>query len=296
MTLSSIPQLANIVLPAFLVIAAGFFFSRTKKIDVSSINDLVVYVTAPCLIISSLSDFTMNPSVTAKLFLSISAVVFATIVIGGALAKALRLDPKVYIPPVVFANTGNLGLPLCLFAFGQYGFNIAILCVVSTMLLHYTVGILILGSGKGMREIFRLPLIYATVAGIIINSAGFEIPVVIERPVALLGDITIPAMLFSLGYKLSEMRLSGLWISFLFGSARIFLGVILGALFVNLFGLKGVEAKVVILECAMPPAVFNFVLAEKYGRDSETVASIIVAGTAVSLLVLPFVISYLVNQ
>ena len=120
-------------------------------------------------------------------------------------------------------------------------------------------------------------------------------PVVIERPVTLLGEITIPAMLFSLGYKLSEMKLSKLWLSFLFGSARIFLGIFLGALFVNMFGLKGIEAKVVILECSMPPAVFNFVLAEKYGRDSQTVASIIVAGTVVSLLVLPFVISYLTN-
>jgi len=195
---------------------------------------------------------------------------------------------------MVFANTGNLGLPLCLFAFGQYGFNIAILCVVSTMLLHYTVGIFILGSGN-LREIFKLPLIYATVAGIIINSVGFDIPVIIDRPVALLGQITIPAMLFSLGYKLSEMKLSKLWLSFFFGSARIFLGFILGVLVVNIFGLKGVEAKVVILECSMPPAVFNFVLAEKYLTDSETVASIIVAGTVVSLAVLPFVISYLVN-
>ena len=295
MTFSSIPQLANIVLPAFLVIAAGFLFSRTRKIDISSINDLVVYVTTPCLIISSLSDFTMDPSVTARLFLSISAVIFVTIIIGGALVRAFRLDSRVYLPPVVFANTGNLGLPLCLFAFGQYGFNIAILCVVSTMLLHYTVGILILGSGKDLREIFKLPLIYATVAGIIINYVGVDMPVVIERPVALLGEITIPAMLFSLGYKLSEMKLSKLWLSFLFGSARIFLGIFLGALFVNMFGLKGIEAKVVILECSMPPAVFNFVLAEKYGRDSQTVASIIVAGTVVSLLVLPFVISYLIN-
>ena len=295
MTLSSIPQLANIVLPAFLVIAAGFLFSRTRKIDISSINDLVIYVTTPCLIISSLSDFTMDPSVTARLFLSISAVIFVTIIIGGALARAFRLDSRVYLPPVVFANTGNLGLPLCLFAFGQYGFNIAILCVVSTMLLHYTVGILILGSGKDLREIFKLPLIYATVAGIIINYVGVDMPVVIERPVTLLGEITIPAMLFSLGYKLSEMKLSKLWLSFLFGSARIFLGIFLGALFVNMFGLKGIEAKVVILECSMPPAVFNFVLAEKYGRDSQTVASIIVAGTVVSLLVLPFVISYLIN-
>ncbi|MCY3986942.1 MAG: AEC family transporter [Candidatus Dadabacteria bacterium] len=296
MTLSSIPQLANIVLPAFLVIAMGFFFRRAKKIDISSINDLVVYVTTPCLIISSLSDFTMDPSVTAKLFLSISAVIFSTIIIGGALTKALQIDSRVYLPPLVFANTGNLGLPLCLFAFGQYGFNIAILCVVATMLLHYTVGIMILGSAKGLREILTLPLIYATVAGIVINSVGFQVPVVIERPVALLGEITIPAMLFALGYKLSEMKLSRLWLSCFFGSARIFLGVILGAIFVNVFGLKGVEAKVVILECSMPPAVFNFVLAEKYGRDSETVASIIVAGTGISLLVLPFVISYLVNQ
>ncbi len=294
MTLSSIPQLANIVLPAFLVIAAGFLFSKTKRIDISSINDLVVYVTTPCLIISSLSNFTMNPSVTAKLFISISAVIFSTIIIGGLLTRALRLDSRIYIPPMVFANTGNLGLPLCLFAFGQYGFNIAILCVVSTMLLHYTVGIFILGSGN-LREIFKLPLIYATVAGIIINSVSFDIPVIIDRPVALLGQITIPAMLFSLGYKLSEMKLSKLWLSFFFGSARIFLGFILGVLVVNIFGLKGVEAKVVILECSMPPAVFNFVLAEKYLTDSETVASIIVAGTVVSLAVLPFVISYLVN-
>lgn len=293
MTLSSIPEIANIVFPAFIVIAAGFFFSRAKRIDVSSVNDLVIYVTTPCLIISSLSDFAIDPSVAVKVFLSVAGMVFVSMIAGGALARGLGLDLRIYLPPVLFANTGNMGLPLCLFAFGQYGFNIAILCVVSTTLLHYTVGILILDSRKDLREIFRLPLIYAAVAGIAISATGYQMPVVIERPVALLGDVTIPAMLFALGYKLSEMKLSKLWISFLFGSARILLGVFLGAAFASALGLEGIDAKVVILECAMPPAVFNFVLAEKYGRDSETVASIIVAGTLVSLFAIPLVISYL---
>ena len=290
---SSIPEIANIVLPAFFVIAAGFLFSRAKRMDVSPVNEIVVYVTTPCLIISSLSDFRTDPAVAARLFLSISSVIAVSAAVGWVLVKTLRLDYRVYLPPVLFANTGNMGLPLCLFAFGTYGFNVAILCVVSMMLLHYTAGIMILDSRKDFREIFRLPLIYATVAGVAISASGWQMPVVGERPVDLLGQVTIPAMLFSLGYKLSEMKISKLWTSFLFGSARIFLGVFLGAFFVNAFGLEGVEAKVVILECAMPPAVFNFVLAEKYGRDSETVASIIVAGTVVSLFAVPVVISYL---
>ncbi len=295
MTFSSLPQLANIVLPAFIVIATGFFFAKAKKIDLASINNLVIYITTPCLVVSSLSDFTMDIPVAAKLFLSVSLVIIVSVALGAVLLRTLSLDSKVYLPTMVFANTGNLGLPLCLFAFGQYGFNIAILCVVTTTILHYTVGIFIVGPDKDFREIFRLPLIYASVGGIIISATGYEMPIIIERPISLLGQITIPAMLFGLGYRLSGMRISKLWLSFLFGSIKVFMGGALGMLFVNAFGMDGIAAKVVILECSMPPAVFNFVLAEKYGRNSEAVASTIVAGTVVSLITLPFLISYLLG-
>ena len=295
MTFSSLPQLANIVLPAFIVITTGFFFAKAKKIDLASINNLVIYITTPCLVVSSLSDFTMDIPVAAKLFLSVSLVIIVSVALGAVLLRTLSLDSKVYLPTMVFANTGNLGLPLCLFAFGQYGFNIAILCVVTTTILHYTVGIFIVGPDKDFREIFRLPLIYASVGGIIISATGYEMPIIIERPISLLGQITIPAMLFGLGYRLSGMRISKLWLSFLFGSIKVFMGGALGMLFVNAFGMDGIAAKVVILECSMPPAVFNFVLAEKYGRNSEAVASTIVAGTVVSLITLPFLISYLLG-
>ncbi len=188
-----------------------------------------------------------------------------------------------------------MGLPLCLFAFGQTGFNLGIICFVVMTILHYTIGIVILSSYKKPLEVFRLPLIYSTIIGLFISVVEYEIPLPIGRSIELLGDISIPAMMFALGYKLSELKLTKVWLSFLFGSLRIFLGVLLGIFFVKIFNLHGVTAKVLILQASMPPAVFNFVLAEKYKRDSETVASIIIAGTIISIITIPLILTYLLE-
>lgn len=295
MSFEAFQQISSIVFPVFIIIGVGFIFSKLKKIDLTPINELVVYITTPCLIIHSLSKFPIDLSVAGKIFVIISLIIIVSIIIAMVLIRFLNLDYKVYLPPVLFANTGNMGLPLVLFAFGEYGFNIGILCLVANTILHYSVGIIILNSSKNPWEIFRLPLIYSTIIGIVISVSQFEMPIMIERSIKLLGDISIPAMIFALGYKLSELRLSKVFTSFLFGSLRIFLGLSLGVLLVKIFGLEGIEAKVVILQAAMPPAVFNFVLAEKYNQDSKTVASIIMAGTIVSFFALPVIISYLLK-
>jgi len=182
--------------------------------------------------------------------------------IGLIIIRLLKLKHEVFLPPVLFANTGNMGLPLCLFAFGSLGFNIGILCMVSMTVIHYTLGILILSSYKKPLEIFRLPLIYSTIIGLAISAIEYEIPLPIGRGIELLGDISIPAMMFALGYKLSELKLTRVWLSFIFGGLRIFLGFFLGIFFVRLFRLEGISAMVMILQSSMPPAVFNFVLAE----------------------------------
>ena len=295
MSFEALQQISSIVFPVFIIIGVGFGFSKLKKIDLTPINELVVYITTPCLIIHSLSKFPIDLSVAGKIFVIISLIIFVSIIIAMVLIRFLELDYKVYLPPVLFANTGNMGLPLVLFAFGEYGFNIGILCLVANTILHYSVGIIILNSAKNPWEIFRLPLIYSTIIGIVISVTEFQMPLMLERSIKLLGDISIPAMIFALGYKLSELKLSKVATSFLFGSLRIFLGLSLGVVLVKLFGLEGINAKVVILQAAMPPAVFNFVLAEKYNQDSKTVASIIMAGTIVSFFVLPVIISYLIK-
>lgn len=207
----------------------------------------------------------------------------------------MGLPIKVYLSPILFANTGNMGLPLILFAFGETGFYIGILYMVSTTVLHYSVGIMILNYDKSPLEIFKLPLIYSAVLGLLISVSEIHIPVAIDRAVHLLGEASIPSMIFALGYKLSEIKLNRIGRSFLFGGMRVLVGVMAGAFVVWLFKLEGVVAHVIILQSAMPPAVFNFVLAEKYNQDSKTVASIILAGTVISIITTPVILAYLLN-
>lgn len=222
-------------------------------------------------------------------------VIGISLVLALVVIRAMKLPVKVYLPPALFGNTGNMGLPLVLFAFGEAGFAVAILFMVSTTVLHYTVGIYILSYDEGPREVFRLPLVYSAVAGVLLSVSGWEMPVAVFRSLDLLGEASIPTMIFALGYKLSEVAIKDVGKSFLFGGMRIFLGLLFGVLSVRLLNLGGVEASVVILLSAMPPAVFNFVLAEKYNQDSETVASIILTGTLISIVSTPLIIAFLLN-
>lgn len=295
MSLESADAILNIVLPVFIIIGVGYFFGKVKDINLHSINDLILYITTPCLIISSLSRFPLEIDIALKIFVCVAGVILISLGAGLILTRIMDLPVRVYVPTLMFANTGNMGLPLILFAFGEAGFNNGIIYMVSTTLLHYTLGIVIVNTDKNPLEVFKLPLIYATAIGITISIFHLEMPVALGRSVKLLGDISIPAMIFSLGYKLSGIKLTNFLNSFLFGTLRILLGFALGLLFVKIFEMKGLAAKVVILQASMPPAVFNFVLAEKYWLDSKTVASVIMAGTISSLFILPFIISYLLN-
>lgn len=209
--------------------------------------------------------------------------------------KALNLPIKVYLPPILFANTGNMGLPLVLFAFGDAGFNVGILYMVSVTIVHYTLGIMILSFDESPFEVFKLPLIYSAGLGILLSVSGWTMPTVVDRAIHLLGDASIPTMIFALGYKLSEVAISDVKRSFAFGGLRIGLGFVLGVATVKILHLNGVASSVVILDSAMPPAIFNFVLAERYKQDSQVVASIIMAGTLISIVTTPIIIAYLIR-
>lgn len=281
------------MLPVFLIALAGYFFGRWKKIDLSPINDFVIYLSTPALIVSSLSRDEIEIFLAAKIFLSVCIIIGVSFFICLGIIRALRLPVKVYLPPALFANTGNMGLPLVFFAFGESGFNVAILYMVSTTILHYTVGILILNYDESPFEIFRLPLVYSAIAGVLLSVSGWTLPTPVFRAFDLLGEASIPTMIFALGYKLSEVPLTDVSRSFLVGGMRILFGLLLGIATASIFKLDSVASKVVILQSAMPPAIFNFVLAEKYNQDSERVASIILAGTLISVITTPVIIGFL---
>lgn len=249
----------------------------------------------PCLILSSLSKKHIELSVAGNVFLSLVVMMVLSSVITLLILRKIKLDMGTYLPPVLFANTGNMGLPIVYYAFGQDGLTLAILYMVCTTFIHYTVGILLFNIKNGPTELLKLPLIYSTIAGLVISFYNIELPLILDRTLELAGEASIPTMIFALGYKLSEIKITHISRSVLFGGLRILLGFTFGLLVVKILGIEGLLASVIILQASMPPAIFNFVLAEKYNQNSQAVASIILAGTLISVFTLPFIVAYLLR-
>jgi predicted permease len=195
--------------------------------------------------------------------------------------------------PVLFMNAGNMGIPLSLFAFGEPGLQRGTLFYVISTLLHYSLGLYILSGRGSAGEIFRLPLIYAAVGGLLFNVAEIQIPEPIFQPLSLLGLSVIPLMLVSLGYRLYSLRSLAWGHSFAGAIIRVVGGFASAYLLVTLLGIEGINRQVILLYGSLPSAVINFMLTEKYSRDPELAASIILFSTVLSLYSVPLVLWFI---
>ena len=277
------------VIPVFLLIAAGFVFAHWKKINLTSVTEIIVYLGTPSLVFSSLAGkplFATDIAVLSAGILLIFAIVGFFIrlyfLVSGFSSRGFAL-------PTLFMNAGNMGIPLALFAFGQAGLQRATLMFVIITFLQYSLGIYILNGRGNWTEIFRLPLIYAALAGLSVNLAQISLPELLLRPIIMLGQATIPIMLISLGYRLHEVE-SLQWGHALGGAlARIGGGFAAANIAVHLIGAEGVNRQVLLLYGALPAAVVNFVLTEKYRQDPALAASIVVISTFISIFTIPVV-------
>ena len=278
------------VLQVFLLVAAGFVFAHWKKISLSSVTELIVYLGTPSLVFSSLASKPLYAGDIAVLLSGI-LLIFAGV---GLLIRLYFLlfhfSSRGFALPSLFMNAGNMGVPLALFAFGQAGMQRATLLFVIITFLQYSLGIYILNGRGNWTEIFRLPLIYATLTGLAFNLLQIKLPEPLLQPISMLGQATIPFMLISLGYRLHQVE-SLQWGHALGGAlVRIVGGFAAANLAVYLIGAQGVNRQVLLLYGALPAAVINFVLTEKYRQDPALAASIVVIGTFISVLTIPVVL------
>lgn len=277
------------VIPVFILIAAGFIFAHWKKISLASVTEIIVYLGTPSLVFSSLVS---KPLIASDILILSSGIVVIFAGVGLLIRGYFALfgfESRGFALPALFMNAGNMGIPLAFFAFGQAGLQRATLMFVIITFLQYSLGIYILHGRGNWRESFRLPLIYAAVAGLLINLAQVKIPEILLQPVAMLGQATIPIMLISLGYRLHEVE-SLQWGHALGGAmVRIFGGFAAANIAVLVIGATGVNRQVLLLYGALPAAVINFVLTEKYRQDPALAASIVVISTFISVLTIPIV-------
>lgn len=277
------------VIQVFLLIAAGFGFARWKKINLASVTEIIVYLGTPSLVFSSLASKPLFAGDLAILASGITAIYAGVGILIRLYFIIFRFHSRGFALPVLFMNAGNMGLPLALFAFGQAGMQRATLLFVMCTFLQFSLGIYILQGRGNWIEVFRLPLIYAAIAGLTVNLAQIKIHDLLLQPITMLGQATIPIMLISLGYRLHEIE-SLQWGHALGGAVvRIFGGFAAANVAVNVIGAEGVNRQVLLLYGALPAAVINFVLTEKYSQDPTLAASIVVISTLVSVLTIPAV-------
>jgi len=278
------------IIPVFLLVGIGAVFARFRKLDTGSISEFIVYLASPALVFTSLSARPLFWNDILMILAGACGILGGVGLLAGLYSYLTGFHSKGFSLPVLFMNSGNMGMPLALFAYGHPGLQRATLFFVLISFLQYSLGVYLLNSAQGLREIFRLPLIYAAALGLLCSAFEIILPQPVFEPLNLLGYSTIPLMLVSLGYRLYGIRPKAWRHSMAGAFIRVFGGLAAGALTVTVLGIEGINEKVILLYSALPSAVINFVLAEKYHQDPDLAASIILLSTVMSLISIPLVL------
>lgn len=290
-------EIIKVLLPILAVTLIGFIFGRFKKIDLKTIADFIIYVSAPALALVQLSMQRMEIGEISLIALSAAFVIIGSGVIAFLFFRTTKLPASIGIYlPVMFMNSGFIGYPLALFAFGGPGLSKAIIYDITNAILIFTLGIYMVSRGKGRWEIFRIPFIYAALAGLLLSSAGISLPQYVYFPLYLIGGTTIPLALFMLGCRLAQLKISSWKIPLAASFIRLGIGFGLGLLAVFLFRLQGITAKIVILSSSLSSAVTALVLAEEYDADPESVASTIALSTVLSAITIILILNWLLGS
>jgi predicted permease len=274
--------------PVLVGVLIGFGWQRLRlPFDRDFLTLIVMYVGVPCLILDGIVGLT-TPASTFLAMVGYAIVVLASCGVVGAIALRLLGQPlRSYLPPIAFGNSGNLGLPLCLFAFGSEGLGLAIGFYLVGSVTQFLIGPLFQGRQPVWRTLLTTPVNYAAIAGLGLLGTGTTLPLWASNAIGLLAGMAIPLMLVALGQALGSFGVQRLPMAAGIATARLGLGFAAGYALTLLLGLEGAARGVVIIESAMPVAVFNYLLAARYDRHPGDVAGAILLSTLLSLATLP---------
>jgi hypothetical protein len=280
-----------IMAPVFLCAAIGFAWSRTgQPYDSQLVSKLVMNIGAPCLIVGTLGKVQLPAEQFPALFSAALGVLLITAVVSALALKLAGLSLRAYLPSLTFPNTGNMGLPLCLFAFGDAGLAAALGYFLVVCALHFSLGAAVVSHQISLRSLLATPVIYAALIAVALVYSGSQLPAWLHNTVELLGGLSIPLMLITLGVSLHRLRVRDIKTASALAVLRLLLGLAVGLLIVELLALEGVVRGVVIIQSAMPAAVFNYLLAQRYQRSPEAVAGVVVVSTLLGFLLLPSIL------
>jgi predicted permease len=285
-----IGQIVSTMLPIFLIAGSGALYGHYRKPDIQGINVLNMELFVPMLAFAALADRQAPLQDYARLTLAAAVIVLGSGVVLYPLARLLKLNLKTFLPPMMFSNTGNMGIPVLVLAFGETALPVAIVLFVVEMMLHFTVGLYMLDPHTSIVKRLKLPILFASIAGLSVNLGGVPLPDWLLESMNMLGGVCIPLMLFTLGVRMLEIDFSDWKLGVLGAIACPASGLILAWPLIAVLDVPGLQVAALWVFAALPPAVVNYVVAEQYQQEPHKVASLVLLSNLGSLVIMPTVL------
>ena len=287
-----IAKIWAVMAPVLACAGIGFFWGRTgRPFDTRMVTALVTTVATPCLIVATLGKSDLDMAALARITGLFLAVLTLTGLVAWLVLHLCGRPLRVFLPSMMFPNTGNMGLPLAMLAFGDRGLALALAWMMLTSVVQFSFGLAVV-SGQGLSwRLFRHPILVSVVIAVAMVLFQVRLPEWLFNSVRLIGDLTIPLMLITLGVSLSQLRVRHLGPGAGFAALRLTLGFAAAWLVCELAGVEGVLRGVILIQSTMPVAVFNYLLAQTYRQGPEEVAAMVVFSTVLSFLTLPLLLA-----
>lgn len=283
------------VIPILATAGLGFAWVRGgRPFENAMFTPLVVDIGTPCLIFATFARTSIAPADFAAIALASATAIACFGVLAAVVLPLAGLRVRTFLPSLTFPNNGNLGLPLAAYAFGERGLGYAIVFYAICMIGQFTVGQAVAAGAANWRGMLRLPLIYAVLLGVAVSVWKVPLPIWLSNTISLIGGMTIPLMLLMLGASLARLQVAVMSRAVVLSVLRIGSGACIGLAVALLFDLDATARSVLIMQCAMPVAVYNYLFAQRWNNQPEEVAGLVMVSTMVSIVSIPALLHFLI--
>tara|TARA_B100000989_G_scaffold275959_1_gene235891 strand:- start:1149 stop:2048 length:900 start_codon:yes stop_codon:yes gene_type:complete len=286
-------KLVEVLFPVFFVIGIGYFLGKKNpKIDTTFITNFAANIGSPAIVLYAVTTTGMSFQTFSKYFLYYLFAIICFSLVGIIFLKFLKKDLIMELPPFILPNTGNMGLPICLFAYGSEGLGIAGAIASLIILFHFTLGVSLSSKKLNLEVIIKSPAFYSILIALFFIYFEIDMPNFVINTTMLLTYATIFLILMSLGIALTRLKVFSFNNALISSIARVIIGPLIGFFIIQTFDLSGVAAGVLLIQCAMPSAILNYLVGSIYSPKKivDNIASMIVVSTVLSFITVPIVV------
>ncbi|MDC0510628.1 AEC family transporter [Candidatus Pelagibacter sp.] len=286
-------KLFEVLFPVFFIIGIGYYLGKKNpKLDTTFIANFAANIGSPAMVFYAVTTTGISFNIFAEYFWYSLIAILGFAITGIIFLKFLNKDIVTELPPFILPNTGNMGLPLCLFAYGTQGLGIAATISSLVILFHFTIGVFLASKKLDLNLLFKSPPFYAIIISVLFLYYEIEVPVFLINTTMMLTYAAIFLILMSLGIALTRFKVFSFKSALISSIARVIIGPLIGFAIIKIFNLTGFAAGVLLIQCSMPSAVLTYLVGSLYSSKKvvDSIASMIVVSTVMSFITVPITV------